>query len=61
MAAIRLSIYRAEPSRHRDESGSGLGLAIAKSIVQAHGGQIWVESKPGNGLTIFIKLPQDKI
>ncbi len=49
--------YRADSSRHRDKGGSGLGLAIAKSIVQAHNGQIWAESALGKGLTIIIKLP----
>ncbi|MEW6285071.1 MAG: ATP-binding protein [Chloroflexota bacterium] len=50
--------YRADASRRRDEGGSGLGLAIAKSIVQAHGGQIWAESEPGKGLKIVISLPR---
>ena len=49
--------YRADKSRTRNDGGSGLGLAIAKSIVQAHHGQIWAESEPRQGLTIFIKLP----
>ncbi|GAB4457869.1 MAG: ATP-binding protein [Anaerolineales bacterium] len=50
--------YRADASRRRDDGGSGLGLAIAKSIVQAHGGQVWAESEPGKGLKIVIALPQ---
>jgi len=49
--------YRADAARNRDDGGSGLGLAIAKSIVQAHNGQIWVESEPGQGLMIYIKIP----
>jgi two-component system, OmpR family, sensor histidine kinase BaeS len=48
--------YRADPSREQDGS-SGLGLAIAKSIVEAHGGQISVESVPGHGATFTIALP----
>jgi two-component system, OmpR family, sensor histidine kinase BaeS len=51
-------LYRADPSRYREDGGSGLGLAIAKSIVQANGGQISAESEPGSGLKIKIRLPK---
>lgn len=50
-------LYRADASRRREDGGSGLGLAIARSIVQAHGGQIRAEGKPGEGLTVIITLP----
>jgi signal transduction histidine kinase len=36
--------------------GSGLGLAICRGIVQAHGGEIWVESDQGNGSTFAFSL-----
>jgi signal transduction histidine kinase len=49
--------YRTNISRQREDGGSGLGLAIAKSMVQAHGGQLLAESKPGEGLKIKILLP----
>jgi len=39
------------------EKGSGLGLSIAKTIVKAHGGEIWVESKAGRGSTFSFTLP----
>jgi len=51
--------YRTDSSRQRDGDmgGSGLGLAIARSIVQAHGGQLSAESEPEQGLKIIISLP----
>jgi len=48
--------YRGDPARQQNGE-SGLGLAIAKSIVEAHGGSICVESAPGAGAEFTIRLP----
>lgn len=49
--------YRGEKSRSRLTGGAGLGLAIARGIVEAHGGQIGVESASGDGANFYFVLP----
>ena len=44
-------------AKRGDSRGAGLGLPISKGIVEAHGGQIWVESRHGQGTIFFFTLP----
>jgi len=49
--------YRGEKSRNRITGGAGLGLAIARGIVQAHGGELRVESRVGKGTQFTFHIP----
>lgn len=53
--------YRVDKSRQRSMGGTGLGLALAKSIVEAHKGRIWAQSREGYGTIIFVMLPAENI
>jgi len=49
--------FRVDKARSREQGGSGLGLSICKWIVEAHQGEIKVESELGKGSSFIVKLP----
>jgi len=49
--------YRVDSARSRNSGGTGLGLAIVKHIVERHRGLLEINSNPGNGTTVVVRLP----
>lgn len=59
MEKLFTKFYRADNAMKSQTEGSGLGLFMAKSIITAHGGEIWAESELNRGTTMFFTLPTD--
>lgn len=59
LEAVFDPFYRIESSRSRDTGGVGLGLSVARSIVDAHGGQIVLANRPTGGLQVMVELPHN--
>lgn len=55
MGRIFERFYKAD--RARSSGGTGLGLSICRHLVEAHGGRIWVESRPGVGSSFYFSIP----
>jgi PAS domain S-box-containing protein len=51
--------YRVENALSRKTQGAGLGLYLVKSVIDAHGGRIWVDSNLGQGSTFVFTLPRN--
>ncbi len=49
--------YRLEESRNRETGGNGLGLSVARTIVRAHGGDIYLHNRLQGGLCVELRLP----
>ena len=56
-AKLFAPFQRLEETRPGGARGVGLGLLVCQRLVEAHGGRIWVESKPGRGSSFFFTLP----
>ena len=48
-------VSRTQGSSHR---GAGLGLPLVKSLAELHGGSVWIESEPGQGTSVHLRLPE---
>jgi signal transduction histidine kinase len=51
--------YRVSTAKTRETRGTGLGLTLTKHIVEAHGGEVQVESEPGKGSVFMVRIPLD--
>jgi len=50
-------LYQSPNTLESSRKGLGLGLHICQLLVELHGGRIWVESKEGEGATVFLTVP----
>jgi signal transduction histidine kinase len=54
---LRDTIFQPLVTTKRGQGGTGLGLAISDRIIRSHGGEISLESPPGEGATFSVSLP----
>ncbi|MGV3721582.1 MAG: ATP-binding protein [Actinomycetota bacterium] len=53
---LRMTLWRVDEARSAGTGGAGLGLAICRSIIEAHGGRMTIESQLGAGTAVSIRL-----
>ncbi len=58
LAQIAEPFYRADSARRRNTGGTGLGLYLCRLIAEAHGGGLKIDSRPGEGTRVIVKLPR---
>jgi signal transduction histidine kinase len=59
--AVLTPFEQIESHLTRRFEGTGLGLPLAKALAEAHGGRLTLESTPGEGTTVTIRLPADRV
>ncbi len=57
LAHLTEAFYRADSARLRNTGGYGLGLYLCRLIVEAHGGKLELQSEPGQGMTVIVRIP----
>ncbi len=52
---------QADSALERKFEGTGLGLPLSKTLVELHGGTLWIDSALGRGTTVTITLPEERL
>jgi signal transduction histidine kinase len=58
-AKVWSGFYRASNTATNDPGGTGMGLYLSRSVIEQHGGRIWLESEQDKGTTVYVSLPEN--